>query len=112
MSGRNAVAALHRRGRTRDQSNVHFGAVLRERRKAAGLTQAEAAKAAGLARNTIVDLERAQFPDPRLSTLIALAEVYRLGSVEELLGELPTSGYRDAWRERREWSATPRSLEA
>ncbi len=78
-------------------STTHLGGRLRAARNARGLTQAQAADAAGIARNTLVSLERAQHPDPRLSTLLRLMRVYGLGSLEELLGELPSHQLAETW---------------
>lgn len=82
---------------TGDQPWTHLGRRLRDARKTRGLTQQEAATAAGLARNTLVSLERAQNPDPRLSTLLRLMRVYGLGSLEELLGPPPSYRMAEAW---------------
>lgn len=79
------------------QSTVHMGAVLRAHREAAGLTQERAAVAAGLTRNTLVTIEKAVRPDPHLSTLLALMKVYGVGSLEELLGPMPSKVLADAW---------------
>ena len=80
-----------------DQASVHLGQRLRAARIAKGLTMEKAAVAAGLTRTTIGNLEGARFPDPRLSTLLRLMRVYELGSLEELLGSLPSARLAAAW---------------
>lgn len=72
------------------QSAVHIGMVFKRHRQLAGMTQEQAASKSGLTRNTIIALERARFPDPHLSTMLALVEAYGLGSLEQLLGDLPS----------------------
>ena len=52
---------------------------------------------AGLTRNTVVTLEKARFPDPHLSTLLALMRVYRVGCLDELLGTTPSVALADEW---------------
>ena len=79
------------------QSAVHRGQVLRAHREATGLTQERAAVAAGLTRNTLVAIEKARFPDPHLSTLLALMKVYGVGSLDELLGSMPSRTLADEW---------------
>jgi transcriptional regulator with XRE-family HTH domain len=78
---------------------VHVGQRLRRLRQARGLTQEQAAAAAGLTRNTLGSLERERFPDPHLSTLLTLMHVYQLGTLEELLGPLPSARVANAWEE-------------
>ncbi|ORA60863.1 MULTISPECIES: helix-turn-helix transcriptional regulator [Mycobacteriaceae] len=68
------------------QSTVHLGQVLRAHRERAKLTQEQAAVRAGITRGALAALEKKQFPDPHLSTLLALMLTYRLGSLEALLG--------------------------
>lgn len=68
------------------QSTVHVGRRFRACRKRSGLTQQEAATAAGITRNALSALERLQFPDPALRTLLGLQRAYGLASIEELLG--------------------------
>jgi DNA-binding XRE family transcriptional regulator len=79
------------------QQIVHVGQVIRAHRERAGLTQEQAAVRASLTRNTVVALERARFPDPHLSTLLALMAVYGVGSLDELLGSMPSRALADAW---------------
>lgn len=71
-------------------SSVHVGRHLRKLRETAGLSQEEAGVRAGLTRGTLGRLEASAMPDPRLSTLLALMELYRLASLEELLGISPS----------------------
>ena len=78
-------------------SAVHVGKRLRQIRQARGYTQEQAAAAAGLTRNTLIALERTRFPDPHLSTLLALMHAYQLGTVEQLLGPLPSARVANAW---------------
>lgn len=79
------------------QSTVHVGQRLRDIRVRRNLTQEQAAHRAGLTRNTLVGLERKRFPDPHLSTLLGLMHAYELGTVEELLGPLPSVRIANAW---------------
>jgi transcriptional regulator with XRE-family HTH domain len=76
---------------------VHFGARLRACRREQKLSQAEAARFAGISRNTLVGLERAQFPNPNLRTLLSLMETYGLGSLEELFGTTPSRHLAMTW---------------
>ena len=79
------------------QLKVHLGLRLRAARQAAGLTQEQAAARAGITRNVIVTLEGSRFSDAKLSTLLRLMRAYELGSIEELLGPLPSSRLAAAW---------------
>jgi transcriptional regulator with XRE-family HTH domain len=81
------------------QSNVHIGKRLRALREARNLTQEGAAVNAGITRNTLIDLERAQFPNPQLSTLLALMQCYGLSSLDALLGSMPAARVANAWEE-------------
>ena len=72
------------------QPTVHMGEVLRAHREAAGLTQEVAGAMAGLTRNTIRALEREEFSDPHLGTMLRLMRAYGLASLEELLGIFPS----------------------
>jgi DNA-binding XRE family transcriptional regulator len=105
MSSNNGPPKRHRRvlrsvpgTASDDQSAVHVGQRLRQIRQRCGYTQEQAAAAAGLTRNTLVSLERARFPDPRLSTLLALMRAYQLGSLEDLIGPLPSARLASAWQ--------------
>jgi DNA-binding XRE family transcriptional regulator len=89
------------------QLTVHIGARLRHLRLRQGLTQEQAAAAAGITRNTLVGLERRRFPNPYLSTLLALMHCYGLSSLDELLGPLPAGAIYDAW-EAAGWASTRR----
>lgn len=82
-----------------DRFRVHLGERLRLLRKESGLTQENAAAAAGITRNWLAELEKARFPNPTLSTLLRLMRAYGLGSVEELLGPTPSTRLVTAWEE-------------
>jgi transcriptional regulator with XRE-family HTH domain len=61
---------------------------LRELRKAAGLTQQALAVRAGLSVSNVVHIEAGRIPDPRVSTVKAIADA--LGcKVDDLLAEGP-----------------------
>lgn len=91
-------------------STVQIGASLKARRRAAGLTQERAAALAGLTRGAVAKLEASELPDPHLSTLLALMRTYGLGSVEELLGHVPSAEIARYW-ESQEWEGgRPRPL--
>jgi DNA-binding XRE family transcriptional regulator len=70
---------------------------MRAHREAVRLTQDQAAVRSGLTRNTIVSIEGKSRPDPRLSTLLALMRTYGLGSLEELLGVMPSRALGQVW---------------
>jgi transcriptional regulator with XRE-family HTH domain len=61
---------------------------LRELRIAAGLTQQELAVRAGLSVSAVAHLEVGRIPDPRVSTLQALARALGV-SLDSLAGEEP-----------------------
>lgn len=63
-----------------------FGARLRELREEKGITQAELAEKAGLAAETVAQLERARY-EPSWNSVIALADA--LGVSTEALRQLP-----------------------
>lgn len=63
---------------------------------------------AGISRNALAGLENRRFPDPHLSTLLALMRCYGLGSLDELLGPLPASAVHAAW-EAAGWTNTRRA---
>ena len=56
-------------------------------------SQSELARRSGLAESQISALLRGTRNDPSLSTLLALKKGLRLGSVEELLGPMPSESY-------------------
>lgn len=91
-----------------DQSTMHVGARLRHLRTQRSLTQEQAAVAAGITRNTLAGLERNRFPNPHLSTLLALMACYDLSSLDELLGPLPAGTVYGAW-ESAGWPNTRRA---
>jgi transcriptional regulator with XRE-family HTH domain len=70
---------------------VHIGDALRARRDAAGLTQEGAAARAGITRNALAALEKQQFPNPALRTVLALMQAYELDTVEALFGTTPSA---------------------
>src|SRR5690242_9179241 len=74
-----------------DQPGVHLGDRLRAVRELAGLSQEKAAVASGISRNTLSALEKARFPNPKLGTLLRLMGTYKLKSIEELLGPVPSA---------------------
>jgi transcriptional regulator with XRE-family HTH domain len=88
-----------------DRLRVHLGERLRLLRIQNGLTQEKAAGEAGITRNWLAELEKARFPNPTLNTLLRLMQVYRLGSVEELLGPTPSARLAAAWEEA-EWDTS------
>lgn len=57
-----------------DRVSVDFAALLRERRRAAGLTQAELAARSGLAVRTVREAERGRTARPQRSTALLLAD--------------------------------------
>jgi DNA-binding XRE family transcriptional regulator len=81
-----------------DQSTVHVGMALKRRREAAGLTQEQAAAQAGITRNALSALEKKQYPDPHLSTLLALMLTYEVHSIEALLGPVPSQFVAGHWQ--------------
>jgi transcriptional regulator with XRE-family HTH domain len=76
---------------------VHIGARLRALRRARGWTVGQAAEHAGLSRNTLSNAENAPLPNPTLSTLLALMDIYDLRSLEELIGPIPSQLVLRAW---------------
>ena len=89
-----------------DQQRVHLGAQLRVARQAKNLTQEQAAAVAGLTRNAIANLEKSAFPDPKLSTLLRLMRAYDLGSIEHLLGPVPSNELGKVWAAQ-DWQPAP-----
>ena len=59
-----------------------FGALLRQRRRAAGLTQAELARRAGLAVRTVRDMERGRTTRPQRTSGVLLADALGLAGEE------------------------------
>ncbi|SKT78461.1 transcriptional regulator, y4mF family [Mycobacteroides abscessus subsp. abscessus] len=91
------------------QSTTHIGRTLRAHRHAAELTQEAAAVYAGISRKTLADLEKKQFPDAHLSTLLALMLTYGLTSLEALLGSSPSHLLAHAWRSHGWAGGTPKT---
>jgi transcriptional regulator with XRE-family HTH domain len=87
---------------------VHLGERLRAVRERAGLSQEKAAVASGISRNTLVTLEKARFGNPKLGTLLRLMRTYKLRSIEELLGPVPSARLAAAW-EAEEWNSREES---
>jgi transcriptional regulator with XRE-family HTH domain len=79
-------------------SSVHVGQHLRQWRRLRELTQEQAAVAAGLSRGWLAGIERERFPNPTLANLLALMQVYDLGSLDELLGPLPSYRIAQQWQ--------------
>jgi transcriptional regulator with XRE-family HTH domain len=61
---------------------------LKAAREAAGLTQRELAGLSGVSASTIAQLEQGIYPDPRIGTLIALADALDI-PLDELVGREP-----------------------
>ncbi len=59
---------------------------LKELRKAAGLTQQALATKAGLSMSAVIHIEAGRIPDPRVSTMKAIARALGV-SVDELLAD-------------------------
>jgi transcriptional regulator with XRE-family HTH domain len=74
-----------------------MGAQIRQLRKARGLTIDEAAKRAGLSRNTLSNVERSALPNPTLGTMLALMELFDLETIEGLIGPTPSASLVDEW---------------
>jgi hypothetical protein len=56
--------------------------------------------AAGITRTRLTELEKARFPNPTLITLLRLMRTYKLRSIEELLGPVPSARLAAAWEEK------------
>jgi transcriptional regulator with XRE-family HTH domain len=68
---------------------------LRQLRTAADLTQQDLAMKAGLSISSVVQIERGLIPDPRMTTLRALAKALRV-SMDELAAEdAPAAGQEE-----------------
>lgn len=65
-----------------------LGARVRRLRATAGMTQQQLAVAAGLAVSNVAQIEQGKIPDPRLSTLRALAKAMGV-TVSDLAGDAP-----------------------
>lgn len=104
------LLSVVRQGGSGAQSTPHVGEHLRHLRQQVELTQEQAAARAGLTRNTIADLERREFPNPHLDVLLALMDVYEVGSIEELLGATPSRVVGRAWRDR-DWIGSRRATD-
>lgn len=82
---------------THDHSSVHVGSHLRGLRLGRGWSIEEAAVKAGLSRNTLGGLETSALPNPTLSTLLALMELYELATIESLFAPEPSRELLRAW---------------
>jgi transcriptional regulator with XRE-family HTH domain len=78
---------------------LHLGERLRDFRIMNNLTQEQAAVHAGLTRKSIARLESTRFPNPHLNTLLRLMTTYRVSSLEELLGIMPSARLAAVWKE-------------
>lgn len=78
-------------------STVHVGNRLRRLRQERGWSIETAAARAGLSRNRLGSLETAALPNPTLSTLLTLMELYDAGTIEDLLGSAPSRTLLRAW---------------
>ena len=63
---------------------------------------------AGLTRKSIARLEAARFPNPHLATLLRIMTAYKIGSLEQLLGTLPSARLAEAWEEE-DWDEAQQS---
>lgn len=68
-------------------------AELRLAQQPSAISQRELASRSGLSPATVSQIERGQH-EPRLGTLLALSEALQIGSVEELLGPMPSSALK------------------
>lgn len=66
------------------------GPRLRELRLERGYTLREAARRSGVSRAHINNLENSPQANPTIAVLLRLQAAYRVGSVEALLGDLPS----------------------
>jgi transcriptional regulator with XRE-family HTH domain len=78
-------------------SSVHLGRRLRELRTERGLSQETAAVRAGMSRNTLARHELSAFPDLKLSTMLALMELYDVPTLDALVGASPVQALLHAW---------------
>lgn len=68
-------------------------AQLRRDQRPSAISQRELANRSGLSPATVSQIERGKH-EPRLGTLLALSEALQIGSVEELLGPMPSSALK------------------
>ncbi|PYL79095.1 MAG: hypothetical protein DMF21_13770 [Verrucomicrobia bacterium] len=83
------------RGGTRDMT---FGELLREKRRAAGVSQRELAAGAGLDFSYISKLENGRIPPPAADTVVALCRILKI-EPEELLAASQMSLTENEWKE-------------
>lgn len=91
----NLMMDIERRRSLTARELARFGARLRELREENSverLSQRELARRTGLSPTTISELEDGRH-EPRLGTLLVLAEGLAVGSIEELLGPMPSRAW-------------------
>ena len=86
-----------RAAQTDAQKSMHLGSRLRSLRETIGLSQEAAAVRAGMTRNTLARHESAPLPDLKLSTMLALMELYGVPSLDALIGQTPAQHLLEAW---------------
>ncbi len=89
------MISVERRRSLSARELARFGARLRKLREDSSverLSQRELARRTGLSPTTISELEDGRH-EPRLGTLLALAEGLGIGSIEELLGPMPSRAW-------------------
>jgi transcriptional regulator with XRE-family HTH domain len=79
------------------QYSMNLGARLRSLREARGWSQEAAAVRAGMTRNTLARHESTQLPDLKLSTMLALMELYGVHSLDALIGQTPVQQLLQVW---------------
>jgi transcriptional regulator with XRE-family HTH domain len=76
---------------------VHLGWTLRRLRHGRGWSIGQAASMAGISPNTLSNVERSAMPNPTLSTLLALMDIYKVDTIEGLLGPTPSQELLQEW---------------
>lgn len=69
---------------------VYFGARLSRLRKAAGMSARDLGSRTGISHSYLSRLERERSANPTLDTMLALQRAFGLGSLDELLGPMPS----------------------
>lgn len=77
--------------------SIHLGKRLRTLREACSLSQESAAVRAGMTRNTLARHEASAFPDLKLSTILALMELYDVASLDGFVGRSPAERLLQSW---------------
>ena len=67
--------------------------------RGSAISQRELARRTGLSAGTIGQIEQGRH-EPRLGTLLALRGALGLGSIEELLGPMPSTALDSGWEDR------------